>query len=163
MNKIEIGARIKELRKGKMTQQELADKIRKTESSIRKYEKGLVLAPLDVLEEIAKALGTTPIDIIGAEYWDTKIDVEPLAEEVSSLTNFENYLKSLGYSITTEYDQILDSYQEDNGSLVVTDFTLIHSLMKDGNTATFSDEEYAAFRHDIEKSIEYQIWKKQNQ
>ena len=65
----EIGKKIKQYRKGKMTQQELAEKIGKTESSIRKYEKGLVTIPLDVLEQIASSLGITAFDLMGAWTW----------------------------------------------------------------------------------------------
>lgn len=55
-----IGSKIKKLRKEKkMTQSQLAEKIGKTESSIRKYEKGLIEIPLSVLEDIAKVLDTT--------------------------------------------------------------------------------------------------------
>lgn len=55
-----IGIRIKTLRKKlKLTQQQLADKIFKTESSIRKYEKGLVPFPMNVLIDLSNALDTT--------------------------------------------------------------------------------------------------------
>lgn len=54
----EIGLKIKLLRKKQgLTQQDLAKKINKTESSIRKYEKGLVAIPLPVLKDIAEILG----------------------------------------------------------------------------------------------------------
>ena len=54
----EIGLKIKLLRKKQgLTQQDLAKKINKTESSIRKYEKGLVAIPLPVLKDIAGILG----------------------------------------------------------------------------------------------------------
>ena len=55
-----IGTSIKTHRKAeKLTQQQLAQKIGRTESSIRKYEGGLTQIPLDVIEAIAEALNTT--------------------------------------------------------------------------------------------------------
>lgn len=61
-----IGEKIKYFRKmKKMKQQELAEKIGKTESSIRKYEADLVAIPLNVLEQIASALGISVFNLIG--------------------------------------------------------------------------------------------------
>ncbi len=60
MNNVKIGSKIKQLRMiNQMTQKELARCIGKTESSVRKYEKGLIEIPLNVLEEIAKALNAS--------------------------------------------------------------------------------------------------------
>lgn len=98
MNDVDIGNRIKHYRKGKMTQQELALKINRTESSIRKYEKGLVTIPLDILEEIASALGVSAFDLMGYEYFDRK---NPnVGKQVAELQAFEVYLQSLGYSVS---------------------------------------------------------------
>lgn len=59
-----IGAQIKKFRKVKgMTQQELADQINKTKSSIQKYEKGIIEMPNSVLEQIAAALGCSIRDL----------------------------------------------------------------------------------------------------
>lgn len=80
----EIGKKIKQHRKGKMTQQELAQKIGKTESSIRKYEKGLVTIPLDVLEKIASALEISPSVLMGSEQMNKK-DVDMLARRICEL------------------------------------------------------------------------------
>ena len=83
-----IGLKIKQKRKEcKITQPDLALKIGKTESSIRKYEKGLVNIPTDVLEKIAEALNTTPFELIGPEWFDMKIgpdNVDLLRREVST-------------------------------------------------------------------------------
>ena len=51
-----IGKNIRKYRKNnKLTQSELAKKIGRTESSIRKYEKGIVKIPISLLEKIAEA------------------------------------------------------------------------------------------------------------
>lgn len=53
-----IGKNIRKYRKNnKLTQSELAKKIGRTESSIRKYEKGIVKIPMSLLEKIAEEFG----------------------------------------------------------------------------------------------------------
>ncbi|MCX4343655.1 MAG: helix-turn-helix domain-containing protein [Kineothrix sp.] len=99
---LEIGKRIKRFRKGKMTQKELADKIGKAESSIRKYEKGLVTIPLDVLQDIAAALDISPSELMkGGPFWeiDQQIDTEALSKEVKNLSVMRSYLEELGYVV----------------------------------------------------------------
>ena len=60
-----VGQKIKQQRKNKkITQYELANLIGKTENSIRKYEKGLVNIPVDVLKLIAKSLEISVYDLI---------------------------------------------------------------------------------------------------
>lgn len=60
-----IGQKIKEFRKRKnMTQKDLAASIGRTESSIRKYEKGLVEIPNSILEQIAEKLDITVKDLL---------------------------------------------------------------------------------------------------
>lgn len=61
-----IGQNIKNQRKNKgLTQKDLAQRIARTESSIRKYEKGLVDIPNKVINEIAEALNISFNDLIG--------------------------------------------------------------------------------------------------
>ena len=68
-----VGERIKQKRREKnLTQAELAEKIGKTESSIRKYEKNLVSIPSAVMEDIANALNTTVHYLDGMEYAQNK-------------------------------------------------------------------------------------------
>lgn len=65
MDTRDIGEMIKSIRKSKgITQQQLADKIGKTESSIRKYEKGLVQIPINVMNDIATALEVPVQDLL---------------------------------------------------------------------------------------------------
>jgi transcriptional regulator with XRE-family HTH domain len=63
----EIGANIKQYRKSKkMTQQELGNKIDKTESTIRKYENGSIEVPLSVLAQIAESIDTNIDTLLGS-------------------------------------------------------------------------------------------------
>lgn len=64
-----IGRRIKYRRKGlKMSADKLAKILGKDRSTIYRYEKGdIENLPLDILEPIAQALGTTPAYLMGWE------------------------------------------------------------------------------------------------
>ena len=63
---IEMGLRIKEMRKKhNLTQEELANKMGYTKSSISKIEKGLVDLPQSKLEQFAEILDTTPVYLLG--------------------------------------------------------------------------------------------------
>lgn len=65
MNNKEIGEKIKYYRKqNNITQKELAKMIGKTESSIRKYEKGLVDIPIKTIEDIAVSLKISVSDLL---------------------------------------------------------------------------------------------------
>lgn len=58
-----IGENIKKYRTGKMTQSELAFLINRSESSVRKYEKGLIEIPNSVIERIAEVLNVHVSDL----------------------------------------------------------------------------------------------------
>ena len=64
---MKIGDRIKERRKYlKMSADELGKRLGKDRSTIYRYEKGdIENLPLDILEPIAEALGTTPQYLMG--------------------------------------------------------------------------------------------------
>ncbi|HBB28315.1 MAG TPA: hypothetical protein DC000_03525 [Clostridiales bacterium] len=119
VNYKEIGIRIRKYRKElKMTQQQLADKIGRVESSIRKYEKGEVEIPVSVLDSLASVFNITLTELLGWSYnftmptiinkfrnalgmtleqlsTMTKIDMELLEEYANGVTlpNFEDLKK----------------------------------------------------------------------
>lgn len=94
MDDNKIGMNIKKYRKGKFTQQELADKIGKTESSIRKYEKGLVTIPLDVLNKIATVLEVRVADLMGISDYLNVVE-----DSIEKAISFKEYLGILGYEV----------------------------------------------------------------
>lgn len=67
---MELCERIKTARKekAKITQKELAKRINKSVSAIQKYEMGLATPPIDVLEDISKALDVPVGELLGLEY-----------------------------------------------------------------------------------------------
>lgn len=66
MNENKIGLKIKELRTNKgWSQNELAEKVYSTKSTISKWENGEIVPSIDVLKIIAKALGVNLYKILG--------------------------------------------------------------------------------------------------
>lgn len=89
---IEIGKRIAKIRKERhMRQQDLAILIGRTETSIRKYEKGLVNIPLPVIEAISSALEVTEAQILP----EVSIMNIPTEEEVLERVSTEKLLKEI--------------------------------------------------------------------
>lgn len=86
-NKIDnkfIGFKIKEIRQNQnMTQKELAKIIGKTESSVQKYERGVVEVPLSVLCDIANALHVSFLVLLDIPH------LTQLAEKAMSVGNTE--------------------------------------------------------------------------
>lgn len=90
-----MGERLRELRKARgMTQTELADRLHTTKQTIGKYEQGIVTnLPLNRVEELAKALNTTPAYLMGWEnekgYTSNKArliaEIENMSEEQAAM------------------------------------------------------------------------------
>lgn len=155
-----IGANIRKYRKlNKLTQTELGKLIGKTESSIRKYERGYVIIPLDVLNKIADVLNVPAYRII---------DVSNISMEVNSLELIKKFLESIGYIYEDVYDvekwHYEDVYDDSNNligkSQVADEETYSVKLTKNGVCTTYSKEEFEQFKIDIEQSIDYLVWKK---
>ena len=88
MNYKLVGANIKRLRKEtKLTQRQLGEQIGKTESSIQKYEKGLVEIPNSVIEKIAEVLKVDLDDLIDTMQEINIIEpqTDNLREEIAAL------------------------------------------------------------------------------
>jgi len=97
-----IGKNIKRYRKGVFTQEELAVEIGKSESSVRKYEKGLVEIPNSVLELIAQKLqiGYDDLTDTSDEINIIEPGIDELREEVAALRyslNEEGLVKTKDY------------------------------------------------------------------
>lgn len=90
-----IGDRIKSRRKHlKMSAEELAKRIGKDRSTVFRYEKGdIENLPLDILEPIAKALGTTPQYLMGWDEVQKKNDT--LADIVLRLQTDDIFLEAV--------------------------------------------------------------------
>lgn len=153
-----IGANIRKYRKqNKLTQTELGKLIGKTESSIRKYERGYVIIPLDVLDKIANVLNVPTYQLFD------------ISKTVNSLEIIEKFLESIGYTYQIIYDvekwHYEDVYDDSNKligkSQVADEETYSVKLTKNGVCTTYSKEEFEQFKIDIEQSIDYLVWKKE--
>lgn len=84
-----IGENIKKYRKNmKITQKQLAEKINKQDRTIQKYEKGDIIPPVPVLEEIAKVLNCKYVDLaISEDDWKRFSEMNEKEEMVKSINN----------------------------------------------------------------------------
>ena len=72
-------------KKKKLKQKELAEMIGYTESSISKYEQGLIQIPNTVIELLAKALDVSPIDLLGVDEWEEQFNPDGKLSKESNL------------------------------------------------------------------------------
>lgn len=129
MDNMAIGQKIKELRKNnKITQQELAEKIGRTESSIRKYEKGIVEIPLNVLSQIADALNVNVSALI------------PEAPKIQLVPNQEKIVKNL-LTISERTIKESDPYYDIRSQAQALD--MVNSILDIAKTDTSFWEEVA--------------------
>lgn len=128
-----IGQSIKSYRnKAKLTQLELSRKIEKTESTVRKYEAGTVLPPLDVIEDISKILGITPFDLMGAGYWDLTIGeagLKKLRDEVTLIEGIEKAYGSGAAELLESFSQ-LNTKGKEKALDSLSDLTMIEQYTK---------------------------------
>ncbi len=91
MDKALVGRNIKQARKKRhLKQKELAEMIGYTESSISKYEQGLIEIPNTVIEMIATALHVSPLQLLGSEEWEEAFNPKgKLAKESAALDLIE--------------------------------------------------------------------------
>lgn len=104
MSKMSKGERIKKYREAVgMTQGELAKIINSTKQTIYKYEQGIVTnIPSDKIEEIARALGTTPPILMG---WEESAGVAALNEDEQFIIEKYRNMNSEGRKLV--YDHVV--------------------------------------------------------
>lgn len=128
--KMNTGSLIKKFRKRKKyTQKQLANLIGKTESSIRKYEKGLIEIPNSVLNQIAEALNVTILDLMDLAPYNHDV-IADNANKKNGMTKFEEVILHELKEIKKELQDIrsiLEQQQEmqEDESMVETITTLI--------------------------------------
>lgn len=165
MNSVEIGKNIRIQRKNKnLTQQELAERIGRTESSIRKYEKGLVQIPINVLEQIASVLEVSPYELMGFDYFDLKDNGELLRNvldelnqlepqkfklnSLSELKSLEKYITTLGYDIKPAFQGAVSGVSQEESERIAMEadndphFPCWEVTTKEGNTFIVSLAEH---------------------
>ena len=163
-----VGNRIKQLRAAKgLTQKELAKRLKLATVTIRKYENSERSLNTETIKRIADALEVSPFDLLGAKYFD--LTQPSFADKLRKGGVFEKYLESIGYLITSEKVGESESgdYEEQvlNGEVVdriwIPDEEYFNIIIRKAGVETeFTEEEFKDFQAEIEQSIEYQLWKK---
>ncbi len=82
------------------SQKELAEKIGKTESSVKKYESGVTNVPLNVLEKIAEVFNISSDTLIGSEY---RLKFELLTQDTTKNNNTSDPYSLLLNDVLKEY------------------------------------------------------------
>lgn len=127
LNNTLVGLNIKQARKTKkMTHQQLATAIDKTESSIRKYENGSIEVPNSVLEQIATALDTNLSALIGIE----------AGNKYDRQWNFEKSLESIGYIIFRDDPEHKPSIKTSSGEGYSLEYGDLEKFMETSEAIT---------------------------
>jgi len=155
-----VNIKIKELRESlNLSQEDFGKSIGLSKSGISNIEKG------------NRGVRESYIELICAKYNVSKAWLtggNELAKEVHCFDMFVKYLKSLGYVYSTEIDEVLDSYEQDEtdsdgntvgNSTVIEKATYISTLSKDGITANFTQEEFEALQDRNKENIEFEVFK----
>lgn len=143
-----IGEKIKKSRsEKKITQKELAELIEKTESSIRKYEKGLIQIPGDVLEKIAKVLDISLFNLI-------------LDESIANLWNFKE--EHLREDMTIRYEKMEEIEKKVFDKLLNIFSTDLQEYFKLLSKKTMTNEEIESLCEDTQNFIDYLLTKLKN-
>lgn len=110
-----IGDNIKSFRKHKkLTQKKLGELINKKEITIRKYENGSILPPIDVLLKIS--------DVIQIPYLDLIKDTEYDNSEGQSRLIFpgtDNYINKHPYDPVKEFENVNEDCSEDEKAMIL--------------------------------------------
>lgn len=143
-----IGEKIKKSRsEKKITQKQLAELIEKTESSIRKYEKGLIQIPGDVLEKIAKVLDISLFNLI-------------LDESIANLWNpKEEYLRE---NTLVRYRELKEMEKKVFDKLLNIFSTDLQEYFKLLFNETMTNEEIETLCEDTQNFINFSLTKLKN-
>lgn len=77
----EVGRRIRLARKGRLTQQDLADRVSLTRTSITNIEKGRQKLLLHTLSDIAEALQVSPADLLPASSVESANELDDVLKD----------------------------------------------------------------------------------
>lgn len=137
MNKREVGMNIKKARKNKgLKQKELAKLIGFSESSISKYEQGLITIPPGVLEQIAKVLDVPLTEIYD---WDAEFNIGgTLAKEVKIYEEISDVFGKDTETLLLNYNS-LNTDGKNKACEYVSDLTLIYPKNKKEPSSAATD------------------------
>ncbi|MDS1029178.1 helix-turn-helix transcriptional regulator [Bacillota bacterium LX-D] len=161
---------LKRIRKAKkISQQELAELSGLSFSMVSKLESGEQSNPtLETIEKISFALGVKPSDLIGmGRYFDIKYNPDgKLAKENEKWDCFIKYLESIGYTVEIEpevlewhYEDVVEEGKVVGKAQIADKETYTATITKEKTSIIFTEAEFEEFRNTIEKSVEFEIYK----
>lgn len=116
-----IGDNIKKYRKlARITQVQLAEKIQKSESTVRKYEANNVKPDFAVLNDIADALGCTLMDLLDENKKSSNINFI----EITQFGYLKEYVKTLGYEVIADESEGYLVIKTNESEYEITQFQL---------------------------------------
>lgn len=147
-----VGDNIRRIRKEKgWTQAELAKVLNVSQQMIGQFENNKNPPKLETVEKIASALGVTPFDLMGFDYWDQK---NPnIGKEVAESRGFEAYLKSLGYAL----EEIPEGNDEEGA------VSISYSISGNGINVTLSGDKFQRLQSSSVDLIFSFLWRKQQE
>jgi len=148
-----VGDNIRRIRKEKgWTQAELAKVLNVSQQMIGQFENNKNPPKLETVEKIASALGVTPFDLMGFDYWDQK---NPnIGKEVAESRGFEAYLKSLGYAL----EEIPEGNDDEEGAVSIS-----YSISGNGINVTLSGDKFQRLQSSSVDLIFSFLWRKQQE
>lgn len=147
-----VGDNIRRIRKEKgWTQAELAKVLNVSQQMIGQFENNKNPPKLETVEKIASALGVTPFDLMGFDYWDQKNP--DIGKEVAESRGFEAYLKSLGYAL----EEIPEGNDEEGA------VSISYSISGSGINVALSGDEFQRLQSSSVDLIFSFLWRKQQE
>ena len=135
-NNEQIGLRIKMSREREgLTQKELGEAIGRTESAIRKYEKGLIEVPVSILEKISLVLHTDIAFIMGLN--DT-IKINEIVKELSKISYEIAVSNKMQYELSESLEELKN--KEISEGRKVELLNNINRILKNRENATSRDK-----------------------
>jgi len=109
---MDIGAKIKASRKSKgINQKQLAEILKVSESMVSQYERGLKKPKIETIQKIASALGVSPVDITGWDYFDQTANVDLIADEVRALEAVQAAFGKKACDVLGDFSQLNETGQ----------------------------------------------------
>jgi hypothetical protein len=114
----------------------------------------------EFVAKIANALKTTPFELVGEEFWDTKFPDDASHENmVNSTEGFVKYIRSLGYLVSIrKVDTLID-----NDARVLEHGHTIVEISKNSNTFELKKHEFEMLQQRTKESIRFYFWEKEHQ
>lgn len=105
-----VSENLKRIRKGKgITQKQLASDSGLSVTSIQYYECGKFKPKIEQVERLATALGVSPSELMGADYWDSTMNVQQIASEAAVLDSVSSAYGEEAVSILTDFLSLNDT------------------------------------------------------